>query len=116
MTGWSTSAAPRFDVCWDTPFEESKARLAQNEQLIAADICRAMAYCGFDASCVRIPPDYPGLGNLILRQQGRIAVFFEEKTFIAPKAEGKKPLKGYLALRVARFNPRPDGGFDTELL
>ncbi|HRJ61542.1 MAG TPA: hypothetical protein PKZ99_10240 [Azospirillaceae bacterium] len=43
-------------------------------------------------------------------------MFFEEKTFIAPKAEGKKPLKGYLALRVARFNPRPDGGFDTELL
>lgn len=116
MIGWSNSAALRFDVRWDTPFEESKARLTEDEQVIASDICRAMAYLGFDASCVRIPPEYPGLGNLILRQQGRIAVFFEEKTFLAPKAEGNKPLKGYLAIRAARFNLRSGGGFDIELL
>jgi hypothetical protein len=116
MTGWSNSAAPRFDVRWDTPFEESRARLAKDEQVIASDICRAMAYFGFDESCARIPPGYPDLGNLILRQQGRIIVFFEEKVFLDDKeGENERP-KGYMAVKTARFHPRPTGGFDMELL
>lgn len=114
MTGWSKLAAPRFDVRWDAPYEKSRAKLESAEQLIASDICRAMADFGFDGNCGRVPAGHPDLGKLILRQQGRIVVFFEEKVFLG--GDGVEML-GYLAIRVARFVKQPaTGDYKMELL